>query len=70
MQGFFDANRDHLAQVCVEVAGADVYVAAPTPFALERLFHPGREKGGADVGQYGKGFKVASTHCVVLKPAF
>jgi hypothetical protein len=61
MQNFFDANRDQLDQVRVDVTGADVSVTAPASFSLERLFYLGSEKGEEDVGQYGEGFKVAAT---------
>ena len=61
MQNFFDANRSHLDQVSIDVAGADVSVTAPASLSLERLFYLGSEKGEDDVGQYGEGFKVAAT---------
>jgi hypothetical protein len=61
MQNFFDANRDRLHDVHVEVAGSDVHVSAPAPFNLDRLFYLGSEKGEDDIGQYGEGFKVAAT---------
>src|SRR5207247_66860 len=61
MQNFFDANRDRLDEVRVEVNGSDVRVCAPAAFNLERLFYLGSEKGDDDIGQYGEGFKVAAT---------
>jgi hypothetical protein len=61
MQNFFDANRERITEVRVEVAGSDVIISAPTPFNLERLFYLGSEKDEQNVGQYGEGFKVAAT---------
>lgn len=61
MQNFFDANRDRLGEVRVDVAGGDVSVTAPESCSLDRLFYLGSEKGEDDVGQYGEGFKVAAT---------
>jgi hypothetical protein len=63
MQTFFDANRDELDQVRVDVAGADIVVSAPASFSLERLFYLGSEKGEDYVGQYGEGFKVPGLAC-------
>ena len=61
MQNFFDANRDRLVDVVVRRDAGMVAVTAPTPFALERLFYLGSEKGEDDIGKFGEGFKAAAT---------
>lgn len=60
LQNFYDANREHLAEVKVAVQGHTVTVSAPAPMELERLFYLGSEKGDEDIGKYGEGFKVAA----------
>ena len=60
MQNFYDANRERLAEVHVELQGPNVRITAPAPFNLEPLFYLGSEKGEDDVGQYGEGFKAAA----------
>jgi hypothetical protein len=60
MQNFFDSDRARIAEVKVEVTGSGATVSAPTPYNLERLYYLGSEKGLADVGQYGEGFKAAA----------
>ena len=59
MQNFFDANRDRLSDIDINIEGSQVTITAPTQFNLMRLFYLGSEKGGDDVGQYGEGFKAA-----------
>ncbi len=61
MQNFYDANKDRVGEIQVAHNGRVVTVSAPTTYNLERLFFLGSEKGSEDVGQYGEGFKVAST---------
>jgi hypothetical protein len=60
MQNFFDANRGALDQVRTGTWSGGVQIGAPAPFALDRLFFLGSEKGSDDVGQYGEGFKAAA----------
>jgi len=65
MQNFFDANREHVAEIRVETSGrSTVIVRGPQPFDLHRLFYLGSEKTGDDIGQYGEGFKVAAV-CLI-----
>ena len=59
MQNFFDANRDRLADIDINIEGSQVTISAPTQFSLMRLFYLGSEKGNDDIGQYGEGFKAA-----------
>lgn len=59
MQNFFDANKDRLSEVNVNVDGSLVTITAPTSFDLMRLFYLGSEKSDDDIGQYGEGFKAA-----------
>ncbi|HZZ26683.1 MAG TPA: hypothetical protein VFE46_01645 [Pirellulales bacterium] len=61
MQNFFDANRERLEEVVVQHDASTVAVTAPTRCVLERLFFLGSEKGEQDIGQYGEGFKAATT---------
>ena len=60
MQNFFDANRDCLSKVRVDVHGSDVTISAPTSYNLEHLFYFHSTKGQDDIGQYGEGFKAAA----------
>lgn len=64
MENFFDANRERLSEVKVEVEGSRVTVSAPASYNLERLFYLGSEKGKEDIGQYGEGFK-ATAACLL-----
>ena len=50
MQNFFDANRECLGDVRLQVHGNTVEITAPAEFELARLFYLGSEKGGDDVG--------------------
>ena len=60
MQNFYDANRDSINKIKVNVLDGDVIVSAPEKFNLSRLFYLGSEKGDESVGQYGEGFKAAA----------
>jgi len=66
MQNFFDANRERIEEVRIDVDHRHVTVTAPAEFNLERLYYLGSEKGKEDVGQYGEGFKAASV-CLLRK---
>ena len=61
MQNFYDANKENVDAIRVEVENDIVTISAPAQYNLERLFYLGSEKKGTEnVGQYGEGFKVAA----------
>jgi hypothetical protein len=60
-QNFFDANRDKLDEILVEVEGTAVTISAPEEFDINRLFYLGSDKDDDNIGEYGEGFKVAVT---------
>lgn len=65
LQNFFDANRDQLDRITIEVTPDTVRITGPSGHDLEQLFFLGSEKDpAANVGQYGEGFKAAAM-CLV-----
>lgn len=65
LQNFFDANRDQLHQIKIDLTPEAVRVSGPSGHDLEQLFFLGSEKDpAANVGQYGEGFKAAAM-CLV-----
>lgn len=60
LQNFFDANRNQVAEVAVDVNGRDVSITGPAAFRLEELLYLGSTKDEDDVGKYGEGFKAAA----------
>ena len=64
LQNFYDANRDQLHKINIDVEGRVVRISAPAEFDLGLLFYLSSTKGPRSTGRFGEGFK-AATVCLL-----
>jgi len=62
LQNFYDANR--IEDINIEIKQRTVTVSAPSEFDYKSLIYLGSDKGSADIGQYGEGFKAATVNAM------